>query len=163
MCHKQILKNRFPSLVAGVTFLRSLDPQIPKPTPSYSFNSQQKKCLSVKEILQCKKVVTSQSFIIQTLPPITKFTKFSRNQKIYFFTIIITLHHPSMRRHVLSHQSIVLFCSPLKPLHTFLQLLICKRHHARYIEYYRQHTILFFEIKTNILFTGGLDQIENSK
>ncbi len=25
----------------------------------------------------------------------------------------------------------------------------------RYIEYYRYHTILFFEIKTNNLFTGG--------
>ncbi len=33
----------------------------------------------------------------------------------------------------------------------------------KYIEYYRQHTILFSEIKTNNLFTGGLDQIENSK
>ncbi len=32
-----------------------------------------------------------------------------------------------------------------------------------YIQYYRQHTILFSEIKTNNLVTGGLDQIENSK
>jgi hypothetical protein len=33
----------------------------------------------------------------------------------------------------------------------------------RYIEYYRLHTILFSEIKTNNLFTGGLDKIENRK
>jgi hypothetical protein len=28
---------------------------------------------------------------------------------------------------------------------------------SMYIEYYRKYTILFLEIKTNDLFTGGLD------